>query len=85
MMAGALLEVTRLSKRFGGVTARTLFGSFRLGGRTIPSRSSEARRSSSATSWLPSGTWLLNPGSPTNKRSQPRYTWLRPALAKLPD
>jgi putative phosphoesterase len=23
-----------------------------------------------------SGTWLLNPGSPTDKRTQPRYTWI---------
>jgi putative phosphoesterase len=22
------------------------------------------------------GTWLLNPGSPTDKRTQPRYTWI---------
>ena len=25
---------------------------------------------------LPDGRWLLNPGSPTAKRRQPRYTWL---------
>ena len=37
---------------------------------------------------LPSGTWLLNPGSPTDKRSQPRYTWilleLTPGTEPLP-
>ena len=25
---------------------------------------------------LPSGMWLINPGSPTDRRAQPRYTWL---------
>lgn len=25
---------------------------------------------------LPDGRWLLNPGSPTDRRRQPRFTWL---------
>jgi putative phosphoesterase len=25
---------------------------------------------------LPHGGWLVNPGSPTDRRSQPRFTWL---------
>jgi putative phosphoesterase len=43
---------------------------------------------------LPDGRWLLNPGSPTDKRRQPRYSWalidvdgtnIRPALRFFDD
>jgi uncharacterized protein len=36
---------------------------------------------------LPDGRWLLNPGSPTDKRSQPRYSfaviWIDPATHEI--
>jgi predicted phosphodiesterase len=43
---------------------------------------------------LPDGRWLVNPGSPTDKRRQPRYSWallviengrLRPELRSYDD